>query len=196
MARVIRESYSGGSISVAPRSHLPGVSLVANERIRGEAVLHLTPGEARDLVDLINAELATTPDTRSSASPVAEDRGAGSSELDPAAPGCTQTAPVGAGAAPTGETSPTALVDDPDGHTRTQATGLSKTVTAEPGRPQPVEPDCRCGAPDLAELHLRGSGRCLMAARYRRPDGTARTVVDVLADARDELLANSTAVTP
>ncbi len=104
-ADVTRESYDGGqaSVEVFDRAARPFANEEADGRIVldvvergiGRAELLLTPAEARHLAVALNiaadeADQATDPqDTRPSGPPVADGRGGGPSELDPAGPACT-----------------------------------------------------------------------------------------------------------
>lgn len=149
-ARVVRESYDGGRIEVEafdfarrPYAHPSAagrIVLGVIERGMGQATLYLTRVEAMDLAAVLLLAIE---------------------DID-----ATQTAPVGAGAAPTADASGAPL--GPGGNTRTQATGLSGP-TPEPGRPN-FDP----------------------TAIVCQPIGW--TVAGVLNSAREELLANSTPV--
>jgi hypothetical protein len=135
---MIRESYDGGNITVGGPGDIAHpkaadrIRVSAYERGCERATLLLTRDEADQLIDALiernqeidaaalsarTAHLSDTSDSRPSASPVAEGR--------------AQTAPDGAGAAPTDDASGSPL---DGGHTRTTTAGPS-TPTAEPGRP-------------------------------------------------------------
>lgn len=88
-ARVIRESYDGGSIEVGPydREARPFAHPTADGRIvievtergNGVALLHLTPVEVTDLITalvaaLVEVEVLHPKDTRPPAPPMAEGR--------------------------------------------------------------------------------------------------------------------------
>lgn len=134
-----------------------------------------------DVIRRLSGGTERTQDSRPSASPVAEGR--------------AQTAPDGAGAAPTGETSALPLADDPDGHTRTTAAGPS-TPPAGPGRPISHH-----DGPDGVWCRWSGAtsktGACPEGHElpgYIEPGRP--TLASMLGNARGELLANSTLIGP
>jgi len=144
-ARVIRESYDGGSIELPDTCPRPCnapdnlVTLDVTERGAARATLHLT----RDETLALALTLLATVD-----------------ELDSPPTASTQTAHDGPGAAPTrgneGQVGPSTQ-DDAGGHTRTEA-GHGGPSAAVPGRIETTT-ECWPGCPTCAARRLKAADR-------------------------------------